>query len=111
MLAPISRRRDTVRIAPMDKEARITISRWMLREMGMRDDALRIGVQRKDDMLALTKGGSYSIDHSYSHNRVRIYIPKGVLIPGCSFACVGVEVSNGVAYIRIPRDKLCPNEE
>jgi len=97
-----SRRKKIVRIAPMVKEARLTVSRWLLQQIKLKPDVRKVAIRRNGNVLALSVGTTSFVDNSYSKNKVRIQLPKDLFIPGKPFNCADVEIANGVVYIRVP---------
>ncbi len=97
-----SRFKKLVRIAPMEKEARLTVSRWLLQQVKLKSDVQRVAIHRNGNVLTLSAGTTSFVDNSYSKNRVRIHLPKDLFIPGKPFNCPDVEIADGVVYIRVP---------
>lgn len=97
-----SRRKKIVRIAPMVKEARLTVSRWLLQQIKLKPGVKRVAIHRNGNVFALSAGTTSSVDNSYSKNKVRIQLPKDLFIPGKPFNCTDVEIADGVVYIRVP---------
>ena len=98
----VSRRNKIVRITPMEKEARLTVSRWLLQQIKLKSDVQRVAIRRNGNVFTLSAGTTSFVDNSYSKNRVRIHLPKGLFIPNKPFNCTDVEIANGVVYIRVP---------
>ena len=106
-----SRNKKVVRVAPLAKESRLTLSRWLLEQVGIKLGAVHVSVRRKGNVLALTAGKTSFVDNSYSQHRVRIHLPKDLFVPGKPFNCHDVTLAAGVAYITLPPDKMLPEVE